>query len=103
MAVGVYEAVWLFVAFDFPTLTKDDRRRASRFRNDLTAVDNKDAALTVLIHLGYLAYDRENEQCYIPNYEIRQELNNGVLDLKCEVSMLSCLIFSLYIKLSFFN
>ena len=35
MAVGVYEAVWLFVAFDFPTLTKDDRRRASRFRNDL--------------------------------------------------------------------
>ena len=54
----------------------------SRFRNDLTAVDNKDAALTVLIHLGYLAYDRENEQCYIPNYEIRQELNNGVLDLK---------------------
>ena len=56
----------------------------SRFRNDLTAVDNKDAALTVLIHLGYLAYDRENEQCYIPNYEIRQELNNGVLDLKWE-------------------
>ena len=35
MAVGVYEAVWLFVAFDLPTLTKDDRRRASRFRNDL--------------------------------------------------------------------
>ena len=35
MAVGAYEAVWLFVAFDLPTLTKDDRRRASRFRSDL--------------------------------------------------------------------
>ena len=54
----------------------------SLFSNDLTRVDSKDAALTVLIHLGYLAYDRENEQCYIPNYEIRQEFNNGVLSLK---------------------
>lgn len=35
MSVGAYEAVWLFVAFDLPTLTKDDRRRASRFRSDL--------------------------------------------------------------------
>ena len=35
MAVGAYEAVWLFVAFDLPTLTRDDRRRASRFRSDL--------------------------------------------------------------------
>ena len=56
----------------------------SRFRNDLTAVDNKDAALTVLIHLGYLAYDRENEQCYIPNYEIRQELNSAIKRMKWE-------------------
>lgn len=35
MAIGVYEAVWLFVGFDLPTLTPDDRRRANRFRNDL--------------------------------------------------------------------
>ncbi len=35
MAVGVYEAVWLFVGFDLPTLTKEDRRRASNFRKDL--------------------------------------------------------------------
>lgn len=35
MAIGAYEAVWLFVAFDLPTLTTEDRKRASRFRNDL--------------------------------------------------------------------
>lgn len=35
MAIGIYESVWLFVAFDLPTLTPDDRRRANRFREDL--------------------------------------------------------------------
>lgn len=35
MAVGAYEAVWLFVGFDLPTLTIEDRRRASKFRNSL--------------------------------------------------------------------
>lgn len=35
MAIGPYEAMWLIVAFDLPTLTKEDRRYASRFRNDL--------------------------------------------------------------------
>ena len=35
MAVGVYEAVWLFVGFDLPTLTKEDRRHAGRFRQEL--------------------------------------------------------------------
>jgi hypothetical protein len=43
------------------------------FENDLTQVNSKDAALTVLIHLGYLAYDKENKSCYIPNHEIKQE------------------------------
>ncbi len=33
----------------------------SKFDNDLTKVNSKDAALTVLIHLGYLAYD-ENKK-----------------------------------------
>lgn len=35
MAIGAYEAVWLFVGFDLPTLTKEDRRRASNFRKSL--------------------------------------------------------------------
>lgn len=35
MPVGAYESVWLFVGFDLPTLTPEDRKRANRFRQDL--------------------------------------------------------------------
>ena len=57
----------------------------SRFSNDLTKVNSVDSALTVLIHLGYLAFIKGEElgfgYCYIPNYEIRQEFVNAVLEL----------------------
>ena len=53
----------------------------SRFSNDLTKVNSCDSALTVLIHLGYLAYDEINKSCYIPNLEIRNEFVNGLEDL----------------------
>ncbi len=53
-----------------------------RFSNDLTKVNSTDAVLTVLIHLGYLAYDEETKSCYIPNYEIKQEFVRGMQDLK---------------------
>ena len=31
----------------------------------------KDEALTALIHLGYLGYDRNEESAYVPNYEVK--------------------------------
>ena len=54
------------------------RVNVSKFSNDLTKVDSADSALTVLIHLGYLAYDKKLKVCYIPNYEIKQEFVNAV-------------------------
>ncbi len=54
----------------------------SYFSNDLTKINSTDAALTVLIHLGYLAYDEENKSCYIPNYEIRLEFEKALKELK---------------------
>ncbi len=58
---------------------------ASRFANDLTKVNSTDSALTVLIHLGYLAYiptdEPEYGYCYIPNYEIRLEFINALQEL----------------------
>ena len=44
------------------------------FQNDMTSFVNKDDVLTYLIHLGYLAYNQENQTVVIPNEEIRQEL-----------------------------
>ncbi len=58
--------------------------KVSKFDNDLTKVNSCDAALTVLIHLGYLAYDEEARKCYIPNHEIREEIINGIDDLNWE-------------------
>lgn len=51
------------------------------FQNDFWTVSSKDEALTALIHLGYLGYDREEESAYIPNYEVKKAyqaaLNTG--------------------------
>jgi len=48
------------------------------FENDLTKIYSADSALTVLIHLGYLAYDEDRKSCYIPNYEILKEFERAV-------------------------
>lgn len=43
-----------------------------------TYIRSKDDVLTVLIHLGYLAYDWDTGECYIPNYEVAGEMVNAV-------------------------
>ena len=48
------------------------------FQNDMSDIRNKNDVFTVLIHLGYLAFDRVNRECYIPNYEVAGEMVNAV-------------------------
>ena len=48
------------------------------FQNDMSAVRSRDDVLTVLIHLGYLSYDRREKECYIPNREVAGEMVNAV-------------------------
>lgn len=48
------------------------------FKNDLLQINSRDDVLTVLIHLGYLSYDRRERECYIPNREVAGELVNAV-------------------------
>ncbi|MBR6189470.1 MAG: AAA family ATPase [Prevotella sp.] len=48
------------------------------FRNDMAEINTRDDVLTVLIHLGYLAYDRRTKECYVPNMEVSDELKNAV-------------------------
>jgi hypothetical protein len=43
------------------------------FQNDMTSIQSRDDVLTLLVHLGYLAYDADKKTAYIPNEEIRQE------------------------------
>ena len=55
------------------------------FKNDLSLINSRDDVLTVLIHLGYLAYDRRSRECYVPNLEVAGELVNAVRDNKWTV------------------
>ena len=51
-----------------------------KFQNDISIIRGKNDVLTLLIHLGYLAYDDEKKQCYIPNKEIADEFINAIED-----------------------
>ena len=48
------------------------------FLNDIHEIRNRDDVLTVLIHLGYLTYDRTTQECYIPNLEVAGEMESAV-------------------------
>lgn len=50
----------------------------STFQNDMTTIRCRDDVLTLLVHLGYLAYDGDSRCVYIPNEEIRQEFVRAV-------------------------
>ena len=48
------------------------------FSNDMTTFSSKDDVLTLLVHLGYLNYDSENEMVCIPNKEVSKEYMNAI-------------------------
>ena len=45
----------------------------STYKNTMSDFRTCDDVFTYLIHLGYLAYEPENQKCYIPNKEVRDE------------------------------
>lgn len=51
---------------------------AGAFQNDMTSFRSKDDIFTLLVHLGYLAYDKNDKETYIPNEEIREEFIRAV-------------------------
>ena len=51
------------------------------FQNDMTNISSKDDVFTLLVHLGYLAFDEDSKEVYIPNLEILDEFKN-ILDEK---------------------
>ena len=84
---GAYDSVITYIQMNYDGL-KDDIIRmlagehvyvdTTEFRNDMRAVRSKNDVLTVLIHLGYLAYDGDEQECYIPNKEVADEMNNAI-------------------------
>jgi len=50
------------------------------FQNDMKSMKNSDDVLTLLIHLGYLAYNKEDGCVYIPNEEVRGEFVTATMN-----------------------
>ncbi|MCD8038681.1 MAG: AAA family ATPase, partial [Lachnospiraceae bacterium] len=48
------------------------------FQNDMTSFHSRDDVLTLLVHLGYLAYDSLNQEAYIPNREVAEVFKSSV-------------------------
>ena len=74
-----YEALQQYVDWNFDGLKEDvavlmNGGRVSiditRYQNDMTSFHSKDDILTMFIHLGYLGYQRETKQVFIPNKEV---------------------------------
>lgn len=84
---GTYLSVKKAIEMDFDGLKEDVihllgdgccKVDVSKFQNDMVTFESRDDVLTFLIHLGYLAYDSEKEEVYIPNKEIRREFVNAI-------------------------
>ena len=83
---GTYESILPLISMDFDGLKTDIIKMLSgdsvkvevdSFQNDMVTFQDKDDVLTLLIHLGYLAYDETKETAFIPNEEIRSEFSKA--------------------------
>ena len=86
---GAYDSVITYIQMNYDGLKDDVIRMLSgehvyvnttKFQNDMRIVKNRNDVLTVLIHLVYLAYDGDTNECYIPNKEVADEFLNAVED-----------------------
>lgn len=82
-----YEALKIYIDMNFNGL-KDNiiqmlggskiKVSVDTFQNDMTTFASKDDVLTLLIHLGYLAYNYNSREVFIPNHEIQEEFTMAV-------------------------
>lgn len=86
-ATETYEALKIYIDMDFDGLRADIvqmlgggcvRVNTRSFQNDMRNFSTKDDVLTLLIHLGYLAYNSEREEAFIPNKESVGEFENAM-------------------------
>ena len=84
---GAYDAVAEYIDMNYGGLKDDIIKLLSGercvvdpagFSNDISDVRSRDDVLTVLIHLGYLTYDRREQECFIPNKEVAKEMENAI-------------------------
>lgn len=70
---GLKDAITRMLAGEHITINTE------RFQNDMTTFESKDDVLTLLVHLGYLAFDQKDSAVFIPNTEVRGEFRNAIV------------------------
>ena len=84
-----FEALRLYIDLDFDGLQQTVVQalggasvvvRTGKFDNDMHDVSSADDVLTLLCHLGYLAFDARTGTARVPNEEVRAELQNAVAE-----------------------
>lgn len=94
-STAAYDSVATYIQMNYEGL-KDDIIKmlaggrcavdTTEFSNDMNDVNSKNDVFTVLIHLGYLAYDKTERECFIPNKEVRMEMVNAVASCRWHVA-----------------
>ena len=88
---GTFESIRPFINMDFDGLRAAIIEMIAgasvevdtlSFQNDMVTFESKDDVLTLLIHLGYLAYNQVKKTAFIPNEEIRQEFISATRNKK---------------------
>ncbi len=86
-ATGAYDAVAHYISMNYDglkdaviSMLAEERCKVNptKFQNDMSIIRSKDDVFTVLIHLGYLSYNWQKSECYIPNKEVAGEMVNAV-------------------------
>lgn len=86
-----YESLMTYIAMDFDGLRQlivdmlggqECSIDVESFQNDITSFNSADDVITLLIHMGYMAYDSKVKKAFIPNDEVRSVFlrairNNG--------------------------
>lgn len=94
---GVYKSYWSnteafsslqsYISMNFEGLRDDIIRmfagercrvRVGNFANDLVSYKSKNDVMTAMIHLGYLTYDSDTKEAYIPNAEVQEAFEYAI-------------------------
>ena len=84
-----YEALAEYIRKDYGGLREETallindgrvKLNISKYQNDMTTFQSKDDILTLLIHLGYLGYDTETNEAFIPNKEVLEVFKDSTSD-----------------------
>ena len=82
-----YESIIPYIEMDYDGLRQDIisllgsgrvTTDIDSYQNDMTTINNKDDVLTLLVHLGYLGFNADDNTVYIPNEEAGKELLRAV-------------------------